>query len=111
MLRRCNCPTEPGYKNYGAKGIRVCTRWHSFENFLADVGERPSNKHSLGRSADIGHYEPDNVRWMIPAEQGHAKKLKALLFGRPYAVLRQSNDARAAVAARQAETAIFQSVR
>jgi hypothetical protein len=38
MLQRCRDPNATKWKEYGARGIRVCTRWQSFENFLSDMG-------------------------------------------------------------------------
>jgi hypothetical protein len=49
MLQRCMNPTNPRFKNYGARGIMVCDRWFSFEDFLADVGRRPSSELSIDR--------------------------------------------------------------
>jgi hypothetical protein len=71
MKDRCERPTCIGYHNYGGRGIRVCERWlNSFENFYADVGPRPSPKHSLDRWPNPnGHYEPGNVRWATAKEQ------------------------------------------
>ena len=58
------------YKNYYGRGIRICERWlESFENFLADVGRRPSRAHSLDRINNDGNYEPGNVRWATWREQ------------------------------------------
>lgn len=63
MIARCHNPNNSGYKNYGARGIRVCDRWReSFGNFIADVGERPGRV-ELDRIDVDGHYEPGNVRW------------------------------------------------
>jgi hypothetical protein len=56
------------YPYYGGKGITVCDRWLSFENFLEDMGERPAGT-TLGRFGDIGNYEPGNVAWQTWAEQ------------------------------------------
>jgi hypothetical protein len=70
MLERCKNPNVKSYHNYGGRGIKVCERWSSFENFLADVGERPSTKHSIDRYPDMnGNYEPGNVRWATAKEQ------------------------------------------
>lgn len=73
MKRRCDSPYTPGYHNYGGRGIKVCDRWlgpDGFENFLADVGSRPSKKHSLDRFPDVnGDYTPENIRWATPKQQ------------------------------------------
>lgn len=71
MVQRCTNKKEPHYKDYGGRGIKVCDKWlNSFENFLADVGERPSLKHSLDRFPDNdGNYEPNNIRWATKKEQ------------------------------------------
>lgn len=71
MLQRCMNPNNKGYKNYGGRGITVCARWqNSFANFLADVGPRPSVRHSIDRHPDNnGSYEPGNVRWATSDEQ------------------------------------------
>jgi hypothetical protein len=71
MRERCNNARHPAYHHYGGRGIRVCERWQaSFEAFLADVGRRPSPKHSIDRFPNgNGNYEPDNVRWATTGEQ------------------------------------------
>lgn len=70
MKDRCYQPSSDSWSRYGGRGIRVCERWlSSFENFLADVGARPSPKHSIDRINNDGHYEPGNVRWSTVSEQ------------------------------------------
>lgn len=64
MIARCNDKSNVSYKNYGARGIKVCNRWlESFDNFLKDVGYPPNKNYSLDRIDSNGNYEPNNVRW------------------------------------------------
>jgi hypothetical protein len=70
MKNRCQNPRTDHYEYWGGAGVRVCERWKKFENFFADMGERPSLSHSLDRFPDKnGDYEPGNVRWATDAEQ------------------------------------------
>ena len=69
MIQRCENPKHKSYKNYGGRGIKVCERWHTFENFYADVGDPPKGK-SFDRYPDNdGDYEPTNWRWANRHEQ------------------------------------------
>lgn len=68
MLRRCFNSNVKDFPNYGGRGITVCDRWLSFENFLADMGERPKGL-SIDRVDCDGNYEPGNCRWATPKEQ------------------------------------------
>lgn len=70
MISRCNDKNTKAWKYYGALGVTVCERWrHSFEEFYADMGERPSAQHSIDRIDVTGNYEPDNCRWATKKEQ------------------------------------------
>lgn len=74
MLKRCSDPNHAAFPRYGGRGISVCDRWLLFENFLTDMGPRPSLQHSLDRYPNNdGNYEPGNVRWATKAEQGTNK--------------------------------------
>jgi len=63
MKQRCYNHNYPDYKNYGAKGIKVCEEWLTFENFLEDIGDKPFNLVSLDRIDNNGDYEKSNIRW------------------------------------------------
>lgn len=75
MLDRCYGEHRTDNHNYKARGIIVCERWrHSFEAFLADMGERPSRRHSIERIDNDGHYEPGNCCWATPEQQGRNRR-------------------------------------
>ncbi len=69
MWSRVRCTSGRTYKNYAERGITVCERWKSFEAFLADMGPKPSPKHSIDRVNNDGNYEPGNCRWATPSQQ------------------------------------------
>jgi hypothetical protein len=69
MINRCTNPRSKDFKNYGARGIAVCERWLSFENFIEDMGQRPSARHSIERVDNDGPYSPDNCIWGVPKDQ------------------------------------------
>jgi len=72
MRRRCLSEKASNYKYYGGLGIEICERWKKYENFLADMGERPEGK-TLDRKDPYGNYTPDNCRW-ADAETQRANK-------------------------------------
>ena len=69
MNHRCRATEGRDYEAYGARGIGVCDRWGDFELFLADMGQRPSARHSVGRINNDKGYSPDNCRWETPIQQ------------------------------------------
>lgn len=70
IMKRCYNKRCPAYPRYGGKGIRVHLRWHSFANFAADVGQRPSSQHTIDRFPNqTGDYSPTNWRWATWEEQ------------------------------------------
>lgn len=81
MKQRCTDANCNSYPNYGAKGVTVCERWlNSFADFLADMGLRPSKRHSLDRyPKQDGNYEPGNVRWATDKEQGNNKSTNRII--------------------------------
>lgn len=79
MKRRCIYPKQDSYPYYGGRGITVCERWMTFENFLADMGVRPSKNHSVDRINANGNYEPSNCRWATAKEQAGHKKNNLVL--------------------------------
>lgn len=68
MWSRCTNPKDIGFKDYGSRGITVCERWLSFENFFADLGTKPTITHRLDRRENEGNYEPNNCRWVTAAD-------------------------------------------
>jgi hypothetical protein len=74
MRYRCNNPNHHAYENYGGRGITVCSRWDNFENFLQDMGPRPSLEYTLDRIENNGNYEPNNCKWATALEQRHNRR-------------------------------------
>jgi hypothetical protein len=74
MIQRCTNPKTKGYRWYGRRGIKVCERWLTFDNFLADMGERPEGDYSIERLDNDGDYEPGNCKWAPRAQQSATQR-------------------------------------
>jgi hypothetical protein len=74
MIQRCTNQKLKGFKNYGGRGIKVCERWRSFQNFFEDMGERPPGS-DIHRIDNDGDYAPGNCVWLPHLEhaQLHAR--------------------------------------
>lgn len=80
MICRCENPHHISFPRYGGRGISVCVRWRQdFAAFYADLGPRPSRRHSLERLRNDGIYEPGNTVWSTPREQTRNKRNNRLL--------------------------------
>lgn len=75
MKDRCYNKDSMNYRNYGGRGISICEKWlTSFENFINDMGLRPSSKHSIERINNDGNYEPQNCKWATKKEQSYNRR-------------------------------------
>jgi len=80
MKDRCFNPNHKHYSDWGGRGITVCDRWkNSFENFFADMGLKPTAKHSIDRIDNDGDYCPENCKWATNAEQQNNQRTNRLI--------------------------------
>jgi hypothetical protein len=78
MVNRCLNPRDDHFPDYGGRGIKVCDRWLIYENFLADMGERPVGK-TIDRKDNNGNYEPGNCKWSTMKEQARNRRANVFL--------------------------------
>jgi len=72
MKNRTTNPNNKSFNRYGARGIKVCQHWfYSYENFLNDMGKRPTKNHSIDRIDNKGDYTPKNCRWATKKQQSN----------------------------------------
>lgn len=79
---RCFNKNDVDYPYYGGRGIKVCERWlgvNGFSNFLEDMGERPTPKHTLDRKDNDGNYEPSNCKWETRLTQANNTRQNHIL--------------------------------
>lgn len=80
MRARCSNPKLKEYPHYGGRGITVCERWQSYENFLADMGRRPSLHHTIDRIDVHQGYFKENCRWSTAKEQQNNRSNNVLIM-------------------------------
>lgn len=79
IKQRTGNPSCRSFKNYGGRGISMCKEWESFEQFIADMGLRPSSKHSIERIDNDGDYCPENCKWATWLKQGNNRRTNRIV--------------------------------
>ena len=74
MIGRCHNPNHSMYPTYGQRGITVCDRWRTFENFYVDMGDKPSSGHSIDRKDNSAGYSKENCHWVTRSVQNQNRR-------------------------------------
>lgn len=94
MRNRCYSVNYKQYKDYGGRGILVCSEWkgvQGFHNFVSDMGDKPTPKHTLDRIDVNGNYEPSNCKWSTSSEQAKNRRPRSI-SNYPSAAIRYSES-------------------
>ena len=82
IIQRCTNPNQPHYERYGGRGVTICDAWRkSFEAFYADMGDPPTDQHSIDRIDNDRGYEPGNCRWATIEEQNANRRPREPICG------------------------------
>ena len=92
MINRCTHEKHTSYSRYGGRGISVCKRWLSIENFIIDMGPRPSSIHQIDRKDNDGNYNAGNCRWVLPIDNLRNRSTTKLNVEMVSAIKKQLSD-------------------
>lgn len=94
MRQRCLNINNPAYESYGGRGIDICERWNRYENFLIDMGRKPSGEYSIERKDNNKGYFPSNCKWATKEEQANNRRSSRLIVhkGRMLTLARWAKD-------------------
>lgn len=98
LFDRCRNPNCAAFKDYGARGIDICQRWEKYGNFLADMGRKPTDKHTLERDRNDDGYQPDNCSWATRRAQSYNRRSTKLTCQKAAEIRARSSENRSDLA-------------